>query len=219
MIGNLDRQFHRETVQGSGVGEGKIIRQRGNIGVYAHARIAVSSMGRGQGVQVAWEAGDSIPSRFASAVIEGVRDVLNVGILSGMQMTDVRISVEDGSYHEIDSTPEGFREAAREGTTQAMRQAQPVILEAVAAITAIIPLEFLASVEERIIAFGGRVTKRESGDSISVVEARIPAPPGFDLVATILADTNGRSTISLVITGFEIKPEPPGTVEQWVPVI
>jgi elongation factor G len=218
MNNNLDERFYRETVQDSGIGEGKVIRHGNNIDVYAHARVAVRPLAQGQGVQIAWEAGGGIPPRFASAVIEGVQDAMDAGTLAGMKMIDVRACIEDGSYHDLDSTADAFREAARQGTTEALQQAQPVLLEAVAQITTTASTEFLPIIDELVISFGGRVSKTQSGDQISVVEARVPAPRASDLVGRILAATDGRSPVSLVIAGFEMKREPPDTFEQWVPV-
>ena len=134
-----------------------------------------------------------------------------------METVDVHASVENGSYHDVDSSSDAFREAAMLATTEAIRQAQPVLLEAVAQLTVAIPNEILLTLEENVISSGGRITKRQSGDQMSVVEARVPAPRSSDLFAKILVATDGRSTISLAIAGFETKPEPPDTVEEWVP--
>ncbi len=214
---NVDGQFYRETVQGLGVGEGRVIRQRNNVGVYAHVRVAIHPMAQGQGVHIAWEAAASIPPVFASAVIQGVYDAMNAGVLAGMKMIDVHASVEDGSYHDIDSTAEAFREAAKQGTAEALQQAQLVLLEAMAQITATAPTEFISSIEELVTSFGGRVKLVQRSSQTSVVETRVPAPRAIEMVARILAATESRSSISMVVAGYEISPEPPDTIEQWVP--
>jgi elongation factor G len=172
---------------------------------------------QGQGVHIAWEASESIPSIFASAVIEGVSDAMNAGILAGMKMVDVHASIEDGSYHDVDSTADAFREAARQATTEALQQADPVLLEAMALIATTSPTGFLSEIEEAVASFGGRVTLAQSGSQTSVVEARVPAPRASDMIASILAVTEGRSTITMTPAGYEIRPEPPETIEQWVP--
>jgi elongation factor G len=217
MSHNLDPHFYRETVQKSGFGEGKVIRQRNNIGVYAHVDVKVCPLTRGEGIRIEWDARESIPPRFTSAVIDGVRDAMDAGILAGMEMIDVQASIENGSYHDVDSTADAFREAAKRGTAEALRQAQPVLLETVAEVTATAPPQFLSILEELVTSFGGRVSKLQSGDQISVVETLVPAPRASEFVARILAPTDGQSTVSLVFAGFEIKREPPETVEQWVP--
>jgi elongation factor G len=217
MSKELDRHFYRETIQSSGIGEGKVLRQRGNIGVYAHVDVVVRPLESGNGLQISWEAGSNIPSEFASAVVDGVQDVLRTGGVAGMEIVDVHAAVVNGSYHDVDSTADAFREAAMQATTEAIRQAQPVFLEAVAQLFANVPTEILPIVEERVTSYGGRITKKHIGDQMSVVEARVPAPRASDLLAKILVATDGRSTISLMVAGFDIKPEPPDTVESWVP--
>jgi elongation factor G len=218
MNSHLDRHFYRETVRNPGTGEGRVCRQQGAVGVYAHVRVAVRPTGRGQGVHIAWEAGSNIPPRFLSAVVEGVRDALSVGILEGVEMTDLHASVEDGSYHDVDSTADAFREAAEKATAEALRQGQPALLEASVKITVTVPAVFLAVVEEIVISSGGRLSKKEFGVQGSVIETLMPAPQGSRFITRILEATEGRSTFSMVVAGFEVKPEPPDTMGPWASV-
>lgn len=104
MDSGLNRSFFRETVQRSGTGEGKVVRQRGGIAMYAHVRVSVHPLDRGQGVVFAWNAGLNIPAKFAPAVSQGVHDVMRAGVLARFELTDIHASVESGSYHEVDST-------------------------------------------------------------------------------------------------------------------
>ena len=129
----LSRLYYRETIRESGVGEGKIVRQRS--GEYAHVRVTVRSLNRGEGTVFTWNAGLTLPVKFIPAVAQGVEDAMNAGEMAGLQITDVHVLVEDGSYHEIDSTPSSFREAAEMATREALRQAHPLILEAFALVT------------------------------------------------------------------------------------
>jgi elongation factor G len=122
MNSGLNRSFYRETVQDSGVGEGKVIRQRGSSGVYAHVRVEVRPLNRGHGTVLAWNAGLNIPAKFVAAVMQGIQDAINDGVLAGLEVTDVCAAVEDGSYHEEDSTADAFREAAEKAVKEAIRQ-------------------------------------------------------------------------------------------------
>lgn len=146
MKNTIDARFYRETVQSSAIGEGKVIRQRSKLGVYAHVRVEVHPLTRGQGVYVAWMAAESIPTTFTPAVIDGVYDAMNAGVLAGVPMLDVHASIEDGSYHHEDSTADAFREAARVATSEALRHAQPILMEALAQITASVPTEFVPTI-------------------------------------------------------------------------
>src|SRR5437870_12254198 len=81
MTASLNQAFHRETVLGSGVGDERVVRQHGSLGVYAGIRVEVRSLARGKGTVFAWNAGANIPARFATAVAQGVRDAISTGVL------------------------------------------------------------------------------------------------------------------------------------------
>jgi elongation factor G len=125
MNGSLNRTFHRETVAASGVADEKVVRQHKGTGVYAGIQVEVRPLARGKGTGFAWNAGANIPARFAVAVARGVQDAISAGVLAGLELTDVCVSIEDGSYHEEDSTEAAFREVAQKATLAARRQAHP----------------------------------------------------------------------------------------------
>jgi elongation factor G len=212
----LNRLFYRETVRESGVGEGKIVRQRSGIGEYAHVCVTVHSLSRGEGTVFAWNAGLSIPAKFVPAVAQGVEDAMNTGELAGLQITDVHASVEDGSYHSIDSTASSFREAAEMATREALRQAQPLILEAFALVTVSVPEELVVNVENAVRLHWGKINAPPLEATPPSVLASVPASHAYDLIAEILNITDGRAGISAVIDEFRPKADPPDTVEQWV---
>jgi elongation factor G len=214
MNNGLNRVFFRETVEGSGVGEGKVIRQRGGVGVYAHVRVAVHALSRGRGKVFAWNAGSNIPAKFAPAVAQGVQDAMNAGVLAGLELIDVHASVEDGSYHEGDSTADAFREAARKAAAQALREAQPLILEALSLVSITVPVEFIAEVQATLTSHGGQVMRSEIQPQ--AITASLRASRVDDLFGELLEITGGHAKISSTSAGFRPRPEPPDTVEQWV---
>jgi elongation factor G len=211
----LNRLFYRETIQGSGVSDGKVVRQSGGIAVYAHVRVAVRSLNRGQGTVFAWNAGLSVPARFVPAVAQGVEDAMNAGELAGLQITDVHTSIEDGSYHDIDSTANSFREAAAKATREALRQAQPIILEAWALVTISVAEDLVVAVENAVLLHGGEINASPPEVTPSVL-ASVPASHANDLIAELLEISEGRASISTVIDGFRPRANPPDTIEQWV---
>jgi hypothetical protein len=93
--------------------------------VYAGIRVEVRPLARGKGTVFAWNAGANIPARFATAVAQGVRDAISKGVLAGLELADVLVSVEDGSYQAEDSSEAAFREVTQRATTAALRQAHP----------------------------------------------------------------------------------------------
>jgi elongation factor G len=213
MNSGLNRSFYRETVQDFGVGEGRVIRQRGGIGVYAHVRVDVRALKRGDGIVFAWNAGLNIPANFASAVSQGVHDSLRAGVLRGLELTDIYASVESGSYHDEDSTADAFREAAENATTEAILQARPMILEAMSMVTVTVPAEFLNAVEAAVTSRDAQVMP--SVISAKVVQANLPTLLVDGLIEKLLRVSEGRAKISSAATGFRAKREPPDT-DQWV---
>jgi len=163
----LEHAFYRETVQDSGVGDVRVIRQQLGTGVYAGVRIAVRGLSRGQGSVFAWNAGLNFPARFASAVLLGVQRVMDAGVLAGLEVTDIHVSVEGGSYHEEDSTVDAFSEAAEKATIEAIRQARPLILEALSLVTIAVSRSLLDAVEATVTSHGGETKAIRFGGTLS----------------------------------------------------
>ncbi len=216
MNNGLDRSFYRETVQDSGVADGKVIRQRGSLSVYAHVRVEIRALNRGQGTVFAWNAGLNIPAKFAAAVTQGIQHAMNSGVSAGLELTDVCASVEDGSYHEEDSTADAFREAAEKAATEAIRQAGPVILEALSLVTITIPASFVEAVEATVALHGGEARATPSETTSRTFAASLPASNVTNLIAELLQISNGHASISSRSAGFRPRPEPPDTIEEWV---
>src|SRR5579863_1644672 len=186
MNDGLNRFFHRETVRDSGSADGKVVRQFGNQGVYAHVQVTVAALTRGQGKVLAWNAGPNIPAKFAPAVLEGIHGATNAGVLAGLELTDIHISVDDGSYHDVDSTMDAFREAAGKAVAEAIRQARPLILEALSKVTVSVPAKFIDVVEARMNSCGAttRITSSETAHQVLAVS--IPTPDVINLIAEVL---------------------------------
>ena len=138
MTSELNKILFRETVQGSSSGEAKFVRQRGARSEYAHVRISVRPAERGRGAILEWNAGVNIPAHFSASVLRGIQDALRAGA-AGLEVTDINVSVDDGSYHDADSNDESFREAAHEAVLQAIQQAGPTILEAMSLVLITLP--------------------------------------------------------------------------------
>jgi len=213
MTGNLNRGFHRETVLGSGIGDEKIARQRGGTGLYAGIRVEVRSLNRGKGASFAWNAGANIPSRFANAVAKEIQDVISAGVLAGCELTDVLVSVEDGSYHEQDSTEAVFCEAAQKATIAALRQARPIALEAISICRIVFPVEYAIAIEG-ILSQKGQIESVQSQSATMTV----PTSSVGELLEQVLAATNGHAKFSVESDGFRPKAEPPETTDVWAPV-
>jgi len=210
------RFFHRETVSKFAYGEGKVIRQSGSKHEYAHVRVSVQPGQPGRGVELAWNAGLNIPVRFVSAVIEGIQTALERGISSGFQVTDIRVAVESGSYHDIDSTEAVFRDAAEKAASEALRQAAAIAMEAVLAVVITVHQEFAGAITEFINSRDGLLEDMDTQPPSITVKASLPAGSLVELMEEVITATQGRATISHSVARFEANPDPPQPPEEWV---
>ena len=218
MNSGLTRSFYRETVQDSGSADGKVIRQRGGVGVYAHVRVEVRPLSRGQGTMLAWNAGLNFPARFVTPVLQGIQDALVTGVLAGLEMTDVCASVEDGSYHEEDSTADAFREAAKTAAKEALQQVHPIILEALSLVTITVPHKFSETVDAAVRLHGGEVRITTSEAESATLAASVPAYNVSKLIVELLRISDGSASISSLDDGFRPRPEPPDLFGSWAAV-
>ena len=192
MTSELSKIFFRETVQGASSGEAKFVRQRGARSEYAHVRVSVRPAERGRGAILEWKAGASIPAHFSSAILRGIQDALNAGA-AGLEVTDVNVSVDDGSYHDADSNDESFREAAHEATLQAIQQAGPIILEAMSLVLITLPATQVEVAELAVARLGGEATPAvPKEDGSKALAANMPTASVKELIKELLHATGGN---------------------------
>src|SRR6266851_1910790 len=218
MTGSFNQTFHRETVLGSGVGDERVVRQHGSTGVYAGVRVEVRSLARGTGTVFSWNAGANIPVRFATAVAQGVRDAVSAGVLAGFELTDVRVSVEDGSYHEEDSSEAAFREVTQRATTAALRQAHPTLLEAISVCRTTFPKEYATAIEESLSSEAVQIESAQYESHTSGLMVTVPTSRVDSLLQQILSVTGGQAKFLVESGGFRPSPEPPDMANVWTSV-
>jgi len=216
MNDSLHRTFHRETVMASGVAGERVVRQHEGVGVYAGIQVGVRPLDRGKGTVFAWNAGANIPARFAAAVARGVQDAISGGVLAGFELTDVFVSVEDGSYHEEDSSETAFWQLAQKATLAAIRQAHPTVLEAISICRASCPKKYASAIEASFSSEEGQIESAQSKLQISRFVVTFPTSRVEHMVHQILSITNGQVEFSIESGGFRPKPEPPDTQGVWV---
>jgi len=208
-MNDLNKIFLRETVRASSTGEAKIVRRRGPRSEYAHVVVSIRSADRGRGVVLAWNAGAHIPAHFSSAVLRGVQDALKAGA-AGLEVTDVSVTVDDGSYHDIDSNAETFREAAAEATLQAIQQAGSVVLEAMSLMMITLPANQVEVAELAVGRRGGEATPAVPTENGSrALAANVPATAVNELLEELLDATGGNLTISSRANGYRPRLDPP----------
>jgi elongation factor G len=184
--------------------------------MYAHVQVTVRALERGRGIVFAWNAGSNIPVKFATAVLEGIHKAASAGVSEKFELSDIHISVDDGSYHDVDSTLDAFREAAGKAAIEAVRRAGSIVLEAMSLVTILVPLQFVDSIESVVKSHGGQAQITGSETIDRTLEATVPASKVNSMVIEVLEVSDGGASVSIAGAGFRPRPEPPDTVEQWV---
>jgi elongation factor G len=208
MTRDLNKLFFRETVQGSSTGESRFVRKRGPRNEFAHVRVSVRAAERGRGAILAWNAGTKIPVSFSPAVLRGIQDALAAGA-SGFEVTDISVTVDSGSFHDLDSNDEAFREAAHEATLQAIQQASPIILEAMSLVLITLPANLVELAELAVGRRGGEATPAVPTENGSkALAANVPASAVNELFEELLRVTGGSLKISSRANGYRPRIEP-----------
>jgi elongation factor G len=185
-----------ETIRQSAEAEGKYIRQTGGSGNYAHVKLRLEPSEQGKGIEFFDEIkGGVIPPRFIQPIEAGIREAAQAGILAGHPMVDLRATLYDGSFHEMDSNDLAFRIAASQAFQAAARNALPVVLEPVMAVVFTVPESKLSATRAEIRTRRGRVATTSIVRGIAVISAAIP-------LAAMLRDS-GQKTTTMAFDSFQ----------------
>ena len=189
---------YRETVTKVAEAEGKFIRQTGGRGQYGHVVIRVGPTEAGKGVifEDATVAG-TLPREFIPSVERGAREALARGIVAGYPIIDAAVTLTGGSFHELDSSEMAFQIAGSLGTQAAAREAGPVLLEPIMAVSVITPEEFTGEVMGNLSARRGRVSGMEPRGSAQAITADVPLSTMFGYSTDVRSMTQGRATYSM----------------------
>jgi elongation factor G len=187
--------------------EGKFIRQTGGRGQYGHVIISVEPQSPGQGFAFADEVkGGRIPREYIPAVEKGVREATESGVLAGYPIVDVKVSLLDGSYHDVDSSEIAFKIAGSMAFKEAMRKASPVLLEPIMDVEVVVPEVFMGEVIGDISSRRGKVLKMDSRPAAQVIAARIPLAEMFGYATDLRSMTQGRATYTMQVSHYEPVP-------------
>ncbi len=199
---------YKETIKGSAEAEGKYIRQSGGRGQYGHVRLRVESLERGAGFEfVDAIKGGVIPQEFIAPVEKGVKQAMSKGILAGYPVTDVKVTLYDGSYHEVDSSDMAFQIAGAMAFQEAAKQAGLVLLEPIMKVIVIAPSEFLGDITGDLNSKRGKINSMEERDKVRVIEALVPLAEMFGYSTAIRSMTQGRGHFSMEFDHYEIVPQ------------
>ncbi|MBI4515069.1 MAG: elongation factor G [Deltaproteobacteria bacterium] len=199
---------YKETVRKVVEREYKHVRQTGGRGQYGHVMLRIEPQPAGGGFEfVDAVKGGTVPREYIPAVEKGVRDALEGGILAGYPIVDVKVSLLDGSYHEVDSSELAFRVAASMCFKEAVTRAKPVLLEPIMSVEVVVPEEFLGPVVGDINGRRGRVSGMEPRGGAQVVAAQVPLKEMFGYATDLRSMTQGRATYTMQPSHYEAVPQ------------
>ena len=201
------RVAYREAITSTARAEGRFVRQTGGHGQYGHVWLEVSPLKRGTGHEFHdGIRGGAIPREFISAVEKGVEDAMGAGPMAGYPVLDVKVTLQDGSYHDVDSSEMAFRIAGSMATKSALQRAKPVLLEPVMKLEVVTPGDFLGEVLGDLGRRRAHITNIEGRGQIQTVTASIPLGESFGYSNTLRSVTQGRAAHSMEFESYEVAP-------------
>src|ERR687885_568076 len=178
--------------------EGRFVRQTGGRGQFGHAVINLSPMDPGDGYEfVDRIIGGKIPKEYIPSVDLGIQEAMESGVLSGYPVVDVRVELVDGSYHEVDSSEIAFKIAGSMAIKEALKRANPVLLEPIMAVEVVVPEEFMGDVMGDLSARRGHIQGMDSRGGGQVIRAMVPLSEMFGYATTVRSKTQGRATFTM----------------------
>jgi len=198
---------YRETIRKPVKVEGKYIRQTGGRGQYGHVWLELEPLPRGSGLEFVNKiVGGVIPQQFIPAVEAGIREAADRGVLAGYPVTDLRVTLFDGSYHEVDSSDMAFKIAASQAFKDGVLKGDPVLLEPIMKLEIIVPEEYMGDVIGDLNSRRGRVEKIDFVNNTRVIKALVPLAEVFGYATTLRSLTQGRGIFSMEFSHYEEMP-------------
>jgi elongation factor G len=201
---------YRETIRRAAEGNGRFVRQTGGKGQYGHVILTLEPLEKGAGFEFVDKiVGGTIPREYMRAVQNGIGETLETGIYAGYPMVDVRATVHDGSYHEVDSSEMAFKIAASMAVKHAVERADPAVLEPMMSVEVTMPGEFIGDVIGDLNSRRGQVEGMEERGSTAIVRAFVPLAAMFGYATDLRSMTQGRASYSMELSHYA---EVPATV-------
>ncbi len=198
---------YKETILQETSAEGKFIRQSGGRGQYGHVKLELEPLERGSGFIFENRiVGGNIPREFIPAVEAGVKEALSSGSLAGYQVIDIKATLVDGSYHDVDSSEMAYRIAASQAFKKAMSQGKPVLLEPVMKVEVIVPEEYMGDVIGDINSRRGKIEGIDSKGGSQVIKGFVPLSEMFGYATDLRSHTQGRGTYSMEFSRYSELP-------------
>jgi elongation factor G len=198
---------YRETIRSNAEAEGKYIRQTGGSGNYGHAKIRISPNEPGKGYEFSNDTkGGAIPKEYVKPIDQGIQEAMQGGVLAGYEMVDIKVSLYDGSYHDVDSNEMAFKIAGSMAFKEAARKAKPVLLEPVMAVEVTVPEEYMGTIIGDLNSRRGRIEGMEMVGGVQAIKATVPLSTMFGYATAMRGSTQGRANFSMEFKQYEEAP-------------
>lgn len=199
---------YRETITLPSDIDGRFVRQSGGKGQYGHVKIRFEPLAPGGGFEfVNGIVGGSIPREYIPAVENGLKEAMQTGVVAGYPVVDMKATLYDGSYHEVDSSEMAFKIAASMALKDGVRKGKPILLEPIMKVEIVTPEDFLGTVLGDLNSRRGRVEGMDSRGNAQVVRAMIPLATMFGYTTDLRSATQGRATSSMEFDHYEPMPD------------
>lgn len=199
---------YKETVKNPARAEGKFIRQTGGRGQYGHVWIDIEPMERGKGFEFVNKiVGGTIPREYIPAVEKGIVEAMEGGVLAGYPLVDVKVTLFDGSYHEVDSSEMAFKIAGSMALKEACKKAELVLLEPIMDVEVVTPEDYMGEVIGDLNSRRGRVQSMEKRGKAQVIRAMVPLAEMFGYATDLRSKTQGRGTYTMQFSHYDEVPK------------
>ena len=206
---------YKETIRKKVDHETKYKRQSGGSGQYGHVKIILEPNEPGKGYEfVNAVVGGKIPKEFIGPVDQGIQGALNSGVLANYPVVDVKVTLYDGSYHEVDSSEMAFKIAGSMAFKEAARLADPILLEPIMKVVVIVPDDYFGTVQGNLIARRGEIQGFEDRSGLKQINARVPLAEMFGYATDLRSQTQGRGQYVMEPDGY--KPVPKSVAEKII---
>ena len=199
---------YKETIKVTAEGEGKYIRQSGGRGQYGHCFLRIEPKNRGEGYEFIDEIkGGTIPKEFISPIGKGVKEAMENGVLAGYPMVDMSVALYDGSYHDVDSSEIAFKIAGSMALQNAVKQAQPTLLEPIMKVEVTTPDEFMGDIIGDLGAKRSQIQGTQKRGAVTVIIALIPLAELSGYATSLRSMSKGRATFYMEPSHYEEVPK------------
>ena len=194
---------YKETIRSSFESEGKFIRQSGGRGQYGHVWLNVEPSELGKGFEFINKiVGGAIPREYIPAVEKGLKEAMGTGVIAGYPMVDVKVTLFDGSYHDVDSSEMAFKIAASMAFKTAVKNSHPVLLEPIMSVEVVVPEEYLGDVMGNINSRRGHIQGMEARPVAQIIKAVVPLSEMFGYSTVLRSATQGRATYTMQFSHY-----------------